>query len=215
MTQYTQGLQRRVLAVLLAVAAAFVLVATLVGDETQTWQAFVLNLGTEMAGAVVTYVLLQRVIGGWERKQELIADLGSNVNDVAVHAAYELRRHGWLTDGSLQGAYLRDANLQGAYLRDANLQGAKLDSANLQEANLWDANLQGAYLTDANLQGAILWMANLQGAILWMANLGEADLREAHLKETFLLQANLSGANLWQANLRGPSFGRPTYKEPT
>ena len=81
----TARVQRGVLAVLLAVAAASALVATLVG--TQTWDAALLNFGTEMAGAVVTYVLLQLVIGGRARKEDLIADLGSNVRDVAVAAA--------------------------------------------------------------------------------------------------------------------------------
>ena len=66
------GLQWRVLAVLLAVALISTLLGTLL-DDAQTWGGVVVNLGTEMAGAVVTYILLQLVIGGRASKEELIA----------------------------------------------------------------------------------------------------------------------------------------------
>jgi len=103
-----------------------------------------LNLVTELAGAAVVYFLFELVIERMERgeaekkalegkKAALIAQMGSKVHDVAIAAAEELRRHGWLTDGSLQGANLRGANLQGAALSKANLQGARLLGANLQE----------------------------------------------------------------------------------
>jgi uncharacterized protein YjbI with pentapeptide repeats len=130
----------------------------------------------------VTYYLFERVIGHMKKletekkeleanKADLIAQMGSSVKDVAIAAAEELRRHGWLRDGSLQGAILFVANLQGAILFEANLQGADLFVANLQGAELLGANLQGAYLSGANLQGAYLVMANLQGAVLIGANL--------------------------------------------
>lgn len=69
----TARVQWGVLAVLLAVALTSALVATLVGADMQTWQAALLNFGTEMAGAVVTYALLQLVIGGRARREDLIA----------------------------------------------------------------------------------------------------------------------------------------------
>jgi len=53
-------------------------------------------------------------------KADLIAQMGSSVKDVAIAAVEELRRHGWLCDGSLQGAILSGANLEGAYLVMAN-----------------------------------------------------------------------------------------------
>lgn len=59
-----------------------------------------------MSDAVVTYVLLQMVIGNRTRKTELIAQMGFDIRDVAVPAVDELRRHGWFTDGSLRGADL-------------------------------------------------------------------------------------------------------------
>jgi hypothetical protein len=148
---------------LIAVAVASSLVATLLGS--QQWDGFSLNFGTEMAGAVVTYALFELIIERRERraaekqaieekrkaekeaiekrKADLIARMGSNVKDVVVHAANELRRQGWLTDGSLEGAKLSRANLEGAKLWDADLQGTKLVVANLEGAELSRANLEG------------------------------------------------------------------------
>jgi hypothetical protein len=127
-----------------------------------------LNLGTELAGALMTYILLELVIGRRERREakkaDLIAQMGSNVKDVAIAAAEELARRGWLYDGSLQGAHLANANLQGAHLIGANLQVVFLAAANLQGAFLMEADLQWAILVWANLQGANLVNANLQGA---------------------------------------------------
>jgi hypothetical protein len=197
---------------------------------TGDWKGLALNFGTEMAGAVVTYLLLELVIGRMERREaereaekkeleakkaDLIAQLGSSVKDVAVAAAEELARHGWLYDGSLQGANLKEANLQGASLYNAKLERIRLTWANLQEAylglanlrwaNLQGANLQGAILTGANLQKANLFEASLQGANLWVTNLQEADLDTADLQGASLQKANLQGANL-----EGASFDEGT-----
>jgi hypothetical protein len=212
---------------------------------TGDWGGLVLNFGTEMAGAVVTYLLLELVVGRMEKREaereaeekeleakkaDLVAQLGSSVKDVAVAAAEELRRHGWLYDGSLQGANLKEANLQGASLYNAKLEGVRLTWANLQEAylglanlrwaNLQGANLQGAILTGANLQKANLFEANLQGVNLWVTNLQEADLDTADLQGASLQKANLQGANLaganlqgarlWQAELHATGFSRDT-----
>ncbi len=191
-----------VLCVLIAVALVSSLIALLSGSQ---WQDALLNFGTEMAGAVVTYALFELIIERRERekvgekqlesrKAELIAQMGSSVRDVAIPATEELRRCGWLQDGSLKRANLGDgnlqgvplwgaslqeailvyANLEGAILTGTKLQGANLGGANLQEANLGGANLQGTTLVGANLQGANLRGANLQGAILTYANLQEA-----------------------------------------
>ena len=48
---------------------------------TGDWKGLALNFGTEMAGAVVTYLLLELFIGGRERREakkaDLIAQMGS------------------------------------------------------------------------------------------------------------------------------------------
>ena len=179
----TAWLRVGVLLILIVVALVSSLVALLWGN--QEWDGLALNFGTEMAGALVTYGLLELVIRRREereaKKADLIAQMGSSVKDVAIAAAEELRRRGWLRDGSLTGATLARANLQGANLGGANLQGTNLSGANLQGAFLVGASLQGATLARANLQGADLFMANLQGAMLLGANLQEAVLNEVTL----------------------------------
>jgi uncharacterized protein YjbI with pentapeptide repeats len=175
----TARLRVGVLLILIVVALASSLwAAWYTGD----WGGLVLNFGTEMAGAVVTYALLELFIGGRERREakkaDLIAQMGSRVYDVAIAAVEELRRRDWLTDGSLQRIALIMANLQGANLFRANLQRANLSGANLQEAFLSWADLQGASLEDTKLQEADLTMANLQGANLAGANLQNAKFDE-------------------------------------
>jgi hypothetical protein len=157
---------------------------------------FAQNFGTEMFGAFLTFLLIESLVGNRRERRRLIRQMGSPDNGIALQAVRELEAHGWLRDGSLQGAALYRANLQGANLGDANLQGADLVEANLQEANLGRANLQGALLKEANLQEAYLDKANLQGA----------DLEAAHLQEVDLYKANLQGADLVRANLQGASL---------
>jgi hypothetical protein len=169
-------------------------------------QGLVLNLGTEVIGAVATYLLFAWLIGRRELKRDLIARMGSRVHDVAIAAVEELRRYGWLTDGSLRGAILVGAKLEGAILVEANLEHAHLGGADLRGAFLRGANLQRALLVEAHLHHANLTFANLQKADLQKADLGianlqNADLTEANLKGALLSGTNLEGAILRQANL--------------
>lgn len=135
------------------------------------WTGLVLNLGTEIMGAGLIYLVFDWFIGGRERreakKRQLIDELSSFVQNVAVAAAGVLQRRGWLADGSLQEVYLEGAALQGA--------------------NLWHADLQRAYLGHADLQGANLGYADLRGAILERAKLQGAYLGRAHFDEDTIL----------------------------
>jgi hypothetical protein len=188
------------------------------------FESAALSLGIELIGAVVTYALFELIIERRERREaekkaletrkaELIAQMGSDVRDVAVPAADELRRQGWLSDGSLRGADLVYADLHGAYLshadlkrvdfRRANLAGANLGNAHLEQANLSGVNLEGAYLCGANLEGTELLVAHLEDANLGSANLRTTILQSAHLQRADLLGASLQGANLKNANLAG------------
>jgi len=147
--------------------------------------ALALNLGTELLGAVMTYGLLEVFIGRrmqtYERKKQLIIDLGSRVSDVSIAAASELRRFGWLTDGSLKKARLQWANLSGAPLAQANLKEAFLTEANLTNADLRNANLRSSALTRADLNGTDLTGADLTNASLAGANLENAIFTGAKL----------------------------------
>jgi hypothetical protein len=155
------------------------------GLWTRDWGGVVVNLGTELVGAVATYILLELFIGGRERREaeeaereakktDLIAQMGSQVQDVAIAAAEELRRQGWLYDGSLRGAHL-----VGAYLVGAGLDGAKLGEADLRGADLTNADLRGADLSEADLSEAYLVRANLSGADLTNAKVATNQLAQA------------------------------------
>lgn len=173
--------------------------AALSGD----WSGLFLNLGTELAGGAVTFVLLDQVLGTSRRKRELIAQMGSSVNDEAIRAVEDLRRHGWLYDGSLNGANLFRANLKGASLWNANLAGANLFFAELEGASLFYADMEGANLSDANLKASPLGGANLKNANLFQANLEGALLQSANLKGAELLHANLHGAEFGHLEIEG------------
>jgi len=164
---------RQILMVLFGVAVVLsVPAAVLSGD----WSGLLLNLGTELAGGAVTFILLEEILGGRKRKAELIREMGSPDNGIALRAVNELSAHGWLTDGSLRKVNLPLADLRGASFWTADLQEAFLLGAKLQRTPMFRANLQKADLSLANLQEAILAGANLKGAIMWDANLELAEL---------------------------------------
>ena len=198
---------RQILLVLILVTLVSSVAGVVLSDGD--FGGLLLNFGTEMGGAVVTFVLITQIVGGTEErerlKHDLIMRMGSQANDTAVSAANELRARGWLREGSLKGAHLVGASLQGVDLNEANLQEANLCLANLQEAAFLDANLQGAYLGWADLRRTGLWDANLEGA----------DLEGANLQEAELLRTNLQGAKLLRANLQGTDLSETRFSEDT
>ncbi|HEY47652.1 MAG TPA: pentapeptide repeat-containing protein [Anaerolineae bacterium] len=108
------------------------------------------------------------------RELQLIRKLRSPDNKTVVHAIEELRAHGWLENGTLQGIDLKHTHLQGADLYEANLSKADLRMAHLQLANLSKANLEASLLSSANLYGADLSGTSLKDANLFRVNLQSA-----------------------------------------
>ena len=161
------------------------------------------NLGTELAGAVAIYVLLDIFLGTRQRKQRLIAKMSSGVRDVALEAADELERELWLFDGSMRGAALVRADLEGVSLPDADLRGATLAFSDFSDAKLMLVDLRNALLRGTDLSGAFLGAANLEGA----------NLDEANLKNAMMFGANLLNANLENANLEGAILEALDYPE--
>jgi len=217
----TMGSTARLRAVVLVALAVLGVASALWGASQNTsgwdWGGLALNLGTELIGALVMYLLLWQVIGSKENreaaKSQLILEMRSPVRDVAAAAAAELRRLGYLCDGSLQGAALQDTDLldfdlQGAGLTYADLDradlgGARLRGARMRLADLRGANLDGADLSEADLRGADLTRADLGAANLSGANLGRARLRGARMRLADLRKASLGGADLRSADLEG------------
>lgn len=89
-------------------------------------------------------------------KEQLIAQLGSRDNTAVRGAVYELRKRGWLCDGSLAGLCLDGINLTAENLWGANLQNVDLSRAALRDANLQGADLRGTTFVGADLQDVTL-----------------------------------------------------------
>ena len=206
------------LAVLLSVAGAII---------ENDWAGLLLNLGTELGGATITFVLLDQLLASRERSEaiqeeqtrlrlELIGKMSSDVREVAVAAADELRRQNWLLDGSLANIILRRANLEGANLANADLRGVNFHRATLNGADLWHANLadsdlsgswlHNARLWDVNFENANLWQARMHGTDMRRANFESAEMNEARMNESDLREANLKHANLQDAKLQSASL---------
>jgi uncharacterized protein YjbI with pentapeptide repeats len=139
------------------------------------------NIGTELAGIVITVLVIDRLNNRRSRRQEkeaLILQMGSPSNILAVEAARILRLHewGWHEDNSLIGKDFRYADLTGARLSWCNLSEARLDNASLAKTDLRYANLRGTDLEEVNLKEALLLGANLENANLDKANLSGASL---------------------------------------
>lgn len=186
----------QVLLVLVVIAIGSTLFSGLQNSDqfsAQWWSDFSQNFSTEMFGAFVTFLLLEKVVGSRNAEDRLILQLRSSDNATALNALAELWARGWVRDGTLKRVDLGWANLQTANLSGADLRGA----------NFYEANLQGAKLLNTELQEVDLKVADLKRANLYRANLQRADLRGTKLQEADLEEANLQGANLDDANLQG------------
>lgn len=167
---------------------------------------FYANVSAEMGGIVITVLILDRLAQRREakreeqrRKEALIAQLGSRVRDVPVGAAEELRRYGWLEDGSLRNARLHGANMEGIDLWKADLGGA----------NLFSANLRGANLSWSDLEGAGLRGADLRGVDFYSANLRNADLHDAVFDEN----TTLPDGGTWTPRIDMEQFTNPEHPD--
>jgi len=175
------------------------------GDKLEWVGNWLQNFGTELLGALITFVLLDMVLSTAEQKDRLFSDLGSHVNDIARYAAERLKAKGLL---NLEKIYLAEANLSRADLRGLNFHSAMLDDAKLNSANLDRVNLSEAYLTKSDLSGASLRKADLSKAMLTHANLKDCNLADSSLRDATLTDAQLTNADLRGADLSGANaFG--------
>lgn len=126
-----------------------------------------------------------------ERREELIKQWRSKNDQLARQALDEIRRQGWLTDGSLAGVSLYGAHLAGTDLRRARLPRAILSGIDLIGADLRGADFSGADMIDSNLSGA-----NLTNAVFRGTDLIAAKLSGANLTNTDLTDAALGGTKL-------------------
>src|SRR6266511_1360515 len=99
----------------------------LVAGWEQEFEALYANFATTLIGIAIAVFTIDKANerrAEQQLKAQLIREMGSTDNGIALRAARELQAHGsdddnWLTDGSLKGAYLIRANLHDASLSDA------------------------------------------------------------------------------------------------
>ena len=118
--------------------------------------------------------------------RQLILQLRSSDNKKVLQAADELRKYGWLGDGTLCGIVLRHVHLKSADLSNASLQRVNLSMADMRWTDLHGADLQDAQLNNTNLYRANMVDVNLDRANLIRANLQSV----RHLNENELMRAN-------------------------
>ncbi len=149
--------------VLLALLPSLLSLFLSVEDAKNWWSGILQNFSTEMLGAFITFWLFDEVLKGREEyKRRMIKRFRSPHPEIAGQALHALKEHGWLYDGSLQGAYLSFANWSGLDLSGADLEGARLRKVKLTETDLRNSNLKGTNVSVERLAKA----KALKGAIM-------------------------------------------------
>ena len=133
------------------------------------------------------------------RCRQLILQLRSSDNNKVLQAVDQLRKCGWLEDGTLNGVVLSYVHLKMADLYKANLQRVHLNMADMRWTNLCGADLQGAHLNSTNL-----YRANMEQVKLNKANLIRANLQNvSNLDESELRHVNcMYGAIMPDGSIR-------------
>ena len=151
------------------------------------------NIVTDLFGVALTVFIIDtmyRLRSDAEHKKVLIAQLGSKNNAVATGALHELDAQGWLSDGSVQGAFLTSCNLDGNSFSGADSRRVFFSFASLLDTTWFEADLKGAFLDHAILCNATLSMhavgphfteADLTGATLTNTDLTGAKVRHEQL----------------------------------
>ncbi len=118
---------------------------------------FYANISTELLSISITVLVIDRLIKKRdisELKKQLVREVKSKDNAIAVRALQELITQKWAKKGALRGAHLLFANLRDAYLRDVDLSYTWMREANFEEAFMSGTKLKGAVLVGANFKNA-------------------------------------------------------------
>ena len=199
-------------------------------DWETFWKDFHANITTELGSIAITVFIVDRLAARRDKqrdtrelKDRLVREAGSQSNELAKNAVFEMNKRGWLRatgkwsfqphslliDGDLRDADLRNARFGYDRLNNKghkgrhDLHGVGFVNANLEAAFLHHTDLQGADFSAANLKNANLFDAWLQDANFFCADLSGADLGHTKLKGALFWRTNLIGANLRDAKLDG------------
>ncbi len=176
------------------------------------------NIITDLLGVALAVFIIDtmyRLRSNSERKKVLIAKLGSKNNAVATEALHELDAEGWLSDGSLERAFLISCNLDGNSFTGADLRRVSFSFGSLRDTTWFEADLQGAFLDHTDLSSATLSMpadiphhfveADLTGASLFNANMSKSHVRHEQLcRVSSLWKATMSDGQLYDGRYNLP-----------
>lgn len=215
---------RAVLGILVSIALASLVFSWMLEQAGSAWwNGAWQNFSTEIMGAFVTFLLLEKIVGARQRREdqarederrEIEAQREAERREIEAHRAREKE----LLDLIAKMASRNNETALEAVkqLRQRGwLADGSLENADLRRANLDSVNLQYCTLSNANLSGASLQSANLRQANLSKADLDNADLRGANLSEANLSDANLSGSYLLGTVLHEYYFGEAQLSEET
>jgi hypothetical protein len=198
--QYPQetNMEKSLRNIFIGLGAVSVVILGSVYYFTGRLEGFWVNVATEIVGIVLTIAFIDYYYRQREKKvllENLVRELGSKDNAVAIAAIGKLSSRGWLQDGSLAGKSFIYANLDNANLILANFENCYFGSASFRNSILHSANFKNANLHNADFRDASLFGANLEGATLQNANFNQTKLRGANLHNTDLSDEQLALAN--------------------
>ena len=172
------------------------------GVELEQLGLMLVNLSLTVL--VVDFLSEQR--NQYSRRQEYIANMGSNNNDFAVQGIENLRAGGWLAQGAVRGAKYLGANWAGADLSGADLKNAELLDVDLTGASIDDVDLEGATLTNDQYRNVVLPRIIPNTTKLQNVQAPWIDLTDRDLRAAQLTGAKLHGAKFDRSNLAGASL---------
>ena len=129
-------------------------------------------------------------------KRDLLWQVKSRSNEMAIGAIDRLRYEGWLEgeNGLLAGADLSETNLAQANLNDANLKGTDFTGANLEGATFIRSELENSSFDLAFLAQACLYNADMSNASIWKTDLTGAKFQSTKAIGTRIRRSNLGDA---------------------
>jgi hypothetical protein len=163
-----------ILFVLVSAAVVFILLSGVISNGD--WKGVLFNLGIELSGTAITFLLIDLFIGSEERREaakeqrkqrqlEAIERLRTISKTVQVnpHEVMQPIVDEMIAYKLFQRANLSDMCLINLRFGDADLRGANLNGTRLHRVMMWQADLQGARLSGTILEGAYLNEVNLKG----------------------------------------------------
>lgn len=180
----------------------------------ESFTGFLLNLGTEIIGAALLYIVLDIFIGRFEsqeaaeraaaaEKQELLDQMRSTVKSIAARAIERLKATDMWYDGSLSQLALNRLDFSGVDLNYISMRESECQEVDFTEAWLTRADLKKASMTHCIFKRAQLKGAFFRSSQLISCNFSRAYCQDTDFRYCILRRADFSGATLHGTDFRG------------